>query len=316
MGRRVYHSYYRGFRTCNTQQDIVDFLTANPGFYSETELFKRCFGFDRNNHAPMESNKKYAELLRRAWAKGLVTRKLKAGSTSRYLWYLPNSELALIQSGVNWIYETNKTTKPAIDAELTKPGFVEKQMNILFWPLNAHLLTDSVPAEKNFPELLENRNIGQTFTLTNSNNINTKNTHNMENTTITTATVQSCISSIFSKEDVLNLLEQQKAEVLASIPEPKPTTELSRDIIRRLADAVLAAFESDISSGLANVDFDEIVNEAELEIGYDKCITISLDSKSAIDAIEEAIGYELPDAEGLADLIEQEIDRAKISVSE
>lgn len=308
MGRRVYHSYYRGFRTCNIQQDIVDFLTANPGYYSETELFRRCFGYDRNN--ANESNKKYAELLRRAHVKGLVTRKLKAGSTSRYLWYLPT----LDQSGVNWVYETNKATKPATSAE-PKPQIRLSQMNIL-QAMNAVLITDTASEEKNFPKLLENRNNGQTFTLTNSNNINTKNTHNMENTTFVTATVQSCISSIFSKEDVLNLLEQQKAEILASIPEPKPTTELSRDIIRIVADAVFAAFESDIKNGLANVDFSDIANEAEVEIGYDRTIEVNIDERSARSAIEEVIGYELTDVEGLADLIEQQIDIAKHSVSE
>ena len=266
MGRRVYHNRFAGFRTCNTQQDIVDFLTANPGYYSETELLWRCFGYHRN--FTYESNKKYADLLRRAWAKGLVTRRFKSGSTSRYEWYLPEA------------------------------------------------VTTSVPEEKNFPELLENRNNGQTFTLTNSNNINTQKTHTMENTSITTATVQSCISSIFSKEDVLNLLEQQRVEILASIPEPKPTTELSRDIIRRVADALLACFESDIKSGLANVDFDDIVNDCDIEVDYDKRIRLSIDSRSAVDAVNEAIGYELPDAEGVADLIEQEIDKAKHSVSE
>jgi len=262
MGRRVYHSYYRGFRTCNIQQDIVDFLTANPGFYSETELFNRCFGYNRNS--TNESNKKYAELLRRAWAKGLVTRRLKAGATNRYEWYLPEA------------------------------------------------VTTSVPEEKNFPELLENRNNGQTFTLTNSNNINTQKTHTMENTTITAATVQSCISSIFSKDDVLNLLEQQRVEILASIPEPKPTTELSRDILRRVADAVLASFEDSIESGLANTDFNDIVNDCDIEVDYDKRIRLIIDGRSTVNAVNEAIGYELPDAEAIADLIEQELSNQEL----
>lgn len=254
----------------NSVNDYVEFLTDNPGYYTENELHSYIFHYSRGGGEP---NKKYADLLRRAWGKGLINRRLVAGKINRFEYFIPNSE-------------------------------------------SAGSITDSVPEEKNFPKLLENRNIGQTFTLTNSNNINTQNTHNMENTTITTATVQSCISSIFSKEDVLNLLEQQKAEILASIPEPKPTTELSREIIRRVADALLAAFESDIESGLANVDFDDIANEADLEIGYDKTISVSIDGRSACSAISEAIGYELPDAEGLADLIEQQIDIAKHSVSE
>jgi hypothetical protein len=245
----------------NSVNDYVQFLTDNPGYYTENELHSHIFHFTRGG---FESNKKYADLLRRAWAKGLIDRRLIAGKTNRYEWFLTKSE-------------------------------------------SAGSITDSAPEEKNFPQLLENRNIGQTFTLTNSNNINS---HNMENTSITAATVQSCISSIFSKDDVLNLLEQQKAEILASIPawyEPKPTTELSRDILRKLADAVLASFETSIEEGLGNVDFDDIARDADVEIGYDRTIEINIDSRSVTSAVNEAINDELPDAEGLADLIEQEL---------
>ena len=305
--RRTYTGAYRSY---NTQQDIVDFLTANPGYYTENELHRRCFGYDRNN--TNESNKKYADLLRRAYAKGLVTRRFQSGSTSRYLWYLPT----LSQSNCNWIYETNRTSKPVyiVDSQ-PDPVIKLSQMNIL-QAMNAVLITDTASDEKNFPELLENRNNGQTFTLTNSNNINTQNTQNMQNTTFTTATVQSCISSIFSKEDVLNLLEQQKAEILASIPEPKPTTELSREVIRKVADALLAAFEIEVKNGLANVDFDDIANEAEVEINYDRTIEVRIDERSARSAIQEVISCDMIDVEGLADLIEQQIDIAKSSLSE
>lgn len=250
----------------NSVNDYVEFLTNNPGYYTENELHSNIFHYFRGGH---ESNKKYADLLRRAWDKGLIDRRLVAGKINRFEWHLPNSE-------------------------------------------SAGSITDTASDEKNFPKLLQNRNIGQTFTLTNSNNINTKNTQNMENTLFTTATVQSCISSIFSKEDVLNLLEQQRAEILASIPEPKPTNELSRDIIRRLADAVLASFETSIESGLANVDFDDIANEGDWRIDYDKTLSISIDDRSACSAINEAIGYELPDAEGLADLIEQKLSNQDV----
>jgi len=242
----------------NSVNDYVQFLTDNPGYYTENELHSHIFHYTRGG---FESNKKYADLLRRAWAKGLINRRLVAGKTHRYEWFLVKSE-------------------------------------------SAGSITDSASEEKNFPELLENRNIGQTFTLTNSNNINT---HNMENTSITAATVQSCISSIFSKDDVLNLLEQQKAEILASIPEPKPATELSRNVIRRLADALLASFETSIEEGLGNVDFDDIARDADVEIGYDRTIEINIDSRSVTSAVNEAINDELPDAEGLTDLIEQEL---------
>ena len=254
----------------NSVNDYVEFLTDNPGYYTENELHSYIFHYSRGG---CESNKKYADLLRRAWGKGLINRRLVAGKINRLEYFIPTSE-------------------------------------------SADYITDTVPEEKNFPELLENRNNGQTFTLTNSNNINTQNTQNMQNTTITTATVQSCISSIFSKDDVLNLLEQQKAEILASIPEPKPTTELSREVIRKVADALLAAFESEVKNGLANFDFDDIANDAEVEISYDRTIVMTIDDRSARSAIEEVIGYEMTDAEGLADLIEQQIDIAKHSLSE
>ena len=253
----------------NSVNDYVEFLTDNPGYYTENELHSYIFHYSRGG---CESNKKYADLLRRAWGKGLINRRLVAGKINRFEYFIPNSE-------------------------------------------SADYITDTASDEKNFHKLLENRNIGQTFTLTNSNNINIQNTQNMQNTTITTATVQSCISSIFSKEDVLNLLEQQKAEILASIPEPKPTTELSREVIRKVADALLAAFESEVKNGLANVDFDDIANDAEVEIGYDRTIEVRIDDRSARSAIEEVIGYEMTDAEGLADLIEQQIDIAKSSLS-
>lgn len=260
MARKIYNRWTRQYVQVNTQQDIVDFLRENPGYYSETELFKQCFGFDRNNMRPMESNKKYADLLRRAWAKGLVTRRVKAGTTARYEWFL---------------------------------------------------VTDSESEKKNFSKLLENRNIGQTFTSTNLNNI-----HTMENTSITTATVQSCISSIFSKEDVLNLLEQQKAEILASIPKPEPQVvtvpyAITREMLLKVASAVISTFEQSIDDGLRNTDFQDIVNECDIDIDWNKQLTLRVDDRSAAQAVNEAIGYELPDSEALADLIQEELQSAQ-----
>lgn len=129
----------------------------------------------------------------------------------------------------------------------------------------------------------------------------------MTNTSITAATVQSCISSIFSKEDVLNLLEQQKAEIITSVPEPKPAMQVSRELLLRAASAISAAFESSIRDGLHNLDFNDIVNEADIEIDYSKTLQIRVDSRSAADTCEDAISDELPDSEVIADLIEMEL---------
>lgn len=140
----------------------------------------------------------------------------------------------------------------------------------------------------------------------------------MENQSITAATVQSCISSIFSKDDVLNLLEQQKAEILASIPEPEPQVltvpyfaPISREVLEKVAAAVLASFEDSLKDGLRNVDFQDILNECDVEVSYDKRIELSIDDRSAADAVDEAIRYELPDSEALADLIAQELKDAQ-----
>lgn len=138
----------------------------------------------------------------------------------------------------------------------------------------------------------------------------------MENTSITAATVQSCISSIFSKEDVLNLLEQQKAEILASIPKPEPQVvtvpyAVTREMLLKVASAVIGTFEQSIDDGLRNTDFQDILNECDVEIGYDKRIELHIDDRSAAQAVNEAIGYELPDSEALADLIQEELQSAQ-----
>ncbi len=71
----------------NTQQDIVNTLENKP-FLSENQLFKEAFGFDRNNS--WESNKKYADLLRRTRKSGKIDR-VKAsvkGNKSRYFYFV------------------------------------------------------------------------------------------------------------------------------------------------------------------------------------------------------------------------------------
>lgn len=74
-------------RNFNTQQDLVDQLTKTP-FLSETELMKAAFGYDRNNS--WRSNKKYADLLRRALESGKVDRVAasKKGSKARYFYFV------------------------------------------------------------------------------------------------------------------------------------------------------------------------------------------------------------------------------------
>jgi hypothetical protein len=55
----------------NSVHEIVDVL-KKLGPMTETEVFKAAFGYDRNNS--MQSNKKYADMLRRGMRKGLISR--------------------------------------------------------------------------------------------------------------------------------------------------------------------------------------------------------------------------------------------------
>ena len=64
----------------NSVHEMVDAL-IRVGPMTETEIFKAAFGYDRNNS--MESNKKYADMLRRGMRKGLISRVEMEGTTSR-----------------------------------------------------------------------------------------------------------------------------------------------------------------------------------------------------------------------------------------
>ena len=79
----------------NSVNDYVKFLIDNPGYYTENELNAEVFGYYRNRR---DSNKKYADLLRRAWAKDLVERRVKPGTKGRFEWTL-NTMVLTSQSG-------------------------------------------------------------------------------------------------------------------------------------------------------------------------------------------------------------------------
>ena len=73
----------------NTQQDLVDALRMKP-LLTENELMRWAFGYERNARYA-GSNKKYADLLRRALDKGRIKRiKLRIpGSRAVYKYYVP-----------------------------------------------------------------------------------------------------------------------------------------------------------------------------------------------------------------------------------
>lgn len=120
-------------------------------------------------------------------------------------------------------------------------------------------------------------------------------------TTTTAATVQSCISSIFSKEDVLKLLEEQKAELLASVPTYKPT----RKDLLELAESISQAFIEAIDQGIENIDTDSILDNVEVSLGNDRCIELSMNDRSFQEECLDCIEFVLPTWESIADCIEE-----------
>jgi hypothetical protein len=71
-------------------KEIQDFLIKNP-HSSESQIQERVFGYFRNSS--YQSNKKYADMLRRGLDKGLYARiewRRKTGDTrSRFWYYVP-----------------------------------------------------------------------------------------------------------------------------------------------------------------------------------------------------------------------------------
>ncbi len=71
----------------NSVHEMVDVL-RRLGPMTETEVFKAAFGYDRNNSN--QSNKKYADMLRRGMRKGLISRVETDGlGKARFAYYAP-----------------------------------------------------------------------------------------------------------------------------------------------------------------------------------------------------------------------------------
>jgi len=87
----------------NSVNQMVDALkTLGP--LTENEIHKTCFGYDRNHNGTVlgESNKKYADMLRRGMQKGIIGRvetypgwKGSHHSKARFVYYAirPDSEI-------------------------------------------------------------------------------------------------------------------------------------------------------------------------------------------------------------------------------
>jgi len=83
--------YYKSPAPYRSVKEIQSFLLDNP-FSSESQIQERVFGYFRNSS--YESNKKYADMLRRGLDKGLYKRaeyRKKSGyDRSRFWYYIPD----------------------------------------------------------------------------------------------------------------------------------------------------------------------------------------------------------------------------------
>ena len=79
----------------NSINQIIEVLKWKQ-FLTENEIMFAAFGYDRNDSRA--SNKKYADMLRRGMAKGIIDRvEMKhPGSRSRFLYYLKKDEAGIV----------------------------------------------------------------------------------------------------------------------------------------------------------------------------------------------------------------------------
>lgn len=70
------------------QPEIIDYIKNNPG-KTENQIMEAVYGYYRNES--FQSNKKYAECLRRALGKGSIIRqRVMNGNRSTFIYYVPN----------------------------------------------------------------------------------------------------------------------------------------------------------------------------------------------------------------------------------
>jgi hypothetical protein len=85
--------WYKSPAPYRSVNEIVEFLIEKP-FKTETEIQEYVFDYYRNHSSTWESNKKYADMLRRGLSKGLYKRflwKTKSDSRNLYRYYVPTS---------------------------------------------------------------------------------------------------------------------------------------------------------------------------------------------------------------------------------
>jgi len=95
----------------NSVKQIVEFLTNNPD-QTESEIQQKVWGYYRYAYRQLESNKKYADLLRRAVAKGLVSRTEMKKDGSRFVYNVAPPVVEKVEVVQNTTQDTIVIARP------------------------------------------------------------------------------------------------------------------------------------------------------------------------------------------------------------
>jgi len=125
--------------------------------------------------------------------------------------------------------------------------------------------------------------------------------------TITQATVETAISSIFTKEDVLKLLAEQAQELEAN--KPAPTAKLSKEVIGDIVSAITDLYERAVEDGIGETDFDSLGEDADVELSGRE-ILVTIDSTSVVYDLTRNIERCYPSHDDLMVEIEDILERA------
>jgi len=119
----------------NSVNQIVDYLRQN-NFQTESEIQENVFGYFRNAPGQLESNKKYADLLRRGVSKGLICRTEKKKNQSRFVYNVAPPVVEKVE-----VVETTKQDTIVIPRALGRLTLTAEEVTGLY---NDKFLIDSI----------------------------------------------------------------------------------------------------------------------------------------------------------------------------
>jgi hypothetical protein len=123
------------------QPEIVDFIKNNPG-QSENEIMYEVYDYDRNS--TWESNKKYADCLRRALHSGKIRR--EEVSKNRFIYFI--NDLPKVESKNDFVYLSKLKSKNMNSIKIeSKLEFLNLSVPVEIGPLKVKLIAQVIVCE-------------------------------------------------------------------------------------------------------------------------------------------------------------------------